>query len=132
MSNLDDKEIYMQPTVQTDFIKVSPSAIRAIQDLMKERDLKGYALRVFVSGKTCSGYQYGMALDDNFTETDISVDTEGIKVVVDDASLEYLKGAKLDFIDDERGKGFMVDNPNVAASGGCDSDNGCGGGGCCS
>jgi iron-sulfur cluster assembly accessory protein len=125
----------MQPTTtQTDFIKVSTSAIQAIRTLMDERKLEGYALRVFVSGKTCSGYQYGMALDNNISDTDLSLDTEGIKVVVDDTSLEYLKGATLDFIDDERGKGFMVDNPNVASSCDCNSESGCGdgSGSCCS
>ena len=119
----------MQPVVETDTISVSPSAVQAISDLINERNLEGYALRLFVSGKTCSGYQYGMSLDDAITETDISINVDTIKVVVDNASIEYLKGAKLDFIDDERGKGFMVDNPNLAAS--CSCDGGGDDGGCC-
>ena len=120
----------MQPVVETDTITVTPSAVLAISDLINERNLEGYALRLFVSGKSCSGYQYGMSLDDAITDTDISITFDNIKVVIDNASIEYLKGAKLDFIDDERGKGFLVDNPNVASS--CNCDNGENGGSCCS
>ncbi|OGN75900.1 MAG: hypothetical protein A2X25_01795 [Chloroflexi bacterium GWB2_49_20] len=120
----------MQPVIQTDIITVSSSAVQAIRELLNERKLEGYALRLFVSGKTCSGYQYGMSLDDAIAESDISFDADGIKVVVDNASIDYLKGAKLDFIDDERGKGFLVDNPNLALS--CSCDSGGDGGGCCS
>lgn len=125
----------MQPVVETDTVIVTPSAVQAISDLLNERNLEGYALRLFVSGKSCSGYQYGMSLDNAITETDISFNVDDIKIVVDNTSIEYLKGAKLDFIDDERGKGFMVDNPNVASSCSCDSagdGGGCdSGGGCC-
>jgi len=124
----------MQPVVETETIIVTPSAVQAISELLNERNLEGYALRLFVSGKSCSGYQYGMSLDNAVTETDISISVDDIRIVVDNASIEYLRGAKLDFIDDERGKGFMVDNPNVASSCSCDSGNGdgCGsGGGCC-
>lgn len=120
----------MQPVVETDSITVSSSAVQAIRDLLNERNLEGYALRLFVSGKSCSGYQYGMSLDDAIAETDISFVTDGIKMVVDNASIEYLKGATLDFIDDERGKGFMVDNPNMTPS--CSCDGGGDDGGCCS
>jgi len=126
----------MQPVVETETINVTPSAVQAISELLKERNLDGYALRLFISGKSCSGYQYGMTLDNAITETDISISVDDIKIVVDNASIEYLKGSKLDFIDDERGKGFMVDNPNVTSSCGCDSGGdgeGCGSsGGCCS
>lgn len=118
----------MQPVVETETITVSPSAVQAISELLNERNLEGYALRLFVSGKSCSGYQYGMSLDNAISETDISINADGIKVVVDNASIEYLKGAKLDFIDDERGKGFMVDNPNFSSTCGCGSEgDGCGG-----
>lgn len=126
----------MQPVVETDTITVTPSAVQAISELLNERKLEGYALRLYVAGKSCSGYQYGMSLDNAIADTDININVDRINVVIDNASIEYLKGSKLDFIDDERGKGFMVDNPNAASSCGCDSgDNGggCGsGGGCCS
>jgi iron-sulfur cluster assembly protein len=116
----------MQSVVETDLITITPNAIQAIRDLLNERNLSGYALRIFVSGKTCSGYQYGMSLDETSSDSDTSIEADGIKVVVDNESKEYIKGAKLDFIDDERGKGFMVDNPTTAVSCDCES------GGCCS
>lgn len=120
----------MQPVVSTDVLSISPSAVKAIRDLLTERNLVNHSLRVFVAGKTCSGYQYGMSLDENTAENDTAFESDGVKVIVDNASLEYLKGAKLDFIDDERGKGFLVDNPNVTAcncgseTSGCGSDSG--------
>jgi iron-sulfur cluster assembly accessory protein len=122
----------MQPVVETEIISVSPSAVKAIRDLLNERNLEGYALRIFVSGKTCSGYQYGMSLDESSSESDTSIETDGIKVVIDNESREYIKGGRLDFIDDERGKIFMIDNPNAAASCGCESGSSCESGGCCS
>lgn len=121
----------MQPVVETEIITISPAAVKAISDLMKERNLEGYALRLFVSGKSCSGYQFGMSLDDSSSDADTSIEKDGIRVVVDNQSVEYIKGARLDFIDDERGKGFMVDNPNAASSCGCDSGSSCESGGCC-
>ena len=124
----------MQPAVETETITVTPSAVQAISELLIEKELHGYSLRLFISGKTCSGYQYGMSLDNSISETDISVSVDDINIVVDNASIEYLRGSKLDFIDDERGKGFLVDNPNVASSCGCnggDHGGGCGSGGSC-
>jgi iron-sulfur cluster assembly accessory protein len=118
----------MQPVIETGTLSVSSSAIEAIRDLLKERDLKNYALRIVVSGKTCSGYQYGMSLDDSIGDSDVKVEMGGINIVVDNMSMEYLKGANLDFIDDERGKGFMINNPNVSSSCSCDD----GGSSCCS
>lgn len=116
----------MQSVVETEILSVSSAAVKAIRDLLNERNLEGYALRIFVSGKTCSGYQFGMSLDESSGETDTCIENDGIKVVIDKESMEFVKGAKLDFIDDERGKGFTVVNPNAAAS--CD----CSSGGCCS
>lgn len=124
----------MQPVVETETITVTPSAVQAISELLIEKELHGYSLRLFIAGKTCSGYQYGMSLDNSISETDISVSVDDINIVVDNASIEYLRGSKLDFIDDERGKGFLVDNPNVASSCGCNSEEhggGCGSGGSC-
>ncbi|MFC2028491.1 HesB/IscA family protein [Chloroflexota bacterium] len=124
----------MQPAIETNVVNVSSSAIEAIHELMNEKKLVGYSLRLFIAGKSCSGYQYGISLDDSISESDTSIEISGIRIVIDDQSLEFIKGTNLDFVDDERGKGFLIENPNMTQSCDCgDSSNmaasGCGG--CC-
>ena len=82
-------------------------------------DSQGKPLRIFVQGGGCSGFQYGFTFDDK-KEGDTVIETGGIEVVVDSQSATYLKDAKVDYVEDFRGAGFSVTNPN--ASGGC----GCG------
>jgi iron-sulfur cluster assembly protein len=106
---------------QTETIALTPAAADAVRDLLAKRDLDGYALRVFIKGGGCSGYQYGMALDNNFREQDIVTDSNGVKVIVDEVSIDYLRGATVDFVEDIMGSGFKVDNPNAVASCGCGS-----------
>jgi len=113
----------MQPEIQTitDSIQLTPSAVQAVRELIVQRKMEGHALRVYVAGRTCSGLQYGMSLDNNPGETDLVFENDGIKVIVDNQSIEYMRGATIDFVDDERGKGFMVENPNVLPSCSCES-----------
>ena len=112
--------------IETQVITISPTAAQAVQNILTERKLEGYALRVFVSGGGCCGSQVGMALDNNFSEVDSTFDTNGIKLVVDNISLDALRGASIDFINDPvKGAGFVVDNPNAKQS-----QDGCGGGEC--
>ena len=122
----------MQPVIDTNLVNVSSTAVQAIQELLNEKNLVDHALRLFVAGKSCSGYQFGLSLDNNIAESDTSVEVSGIKIVVDNQSLEFVKGTNLDFIDDERGKGFLIENPNMATSCDCGGDSGGGCvGGCC-
>ena len=106
----------MLEQVNTQGISVSSAAAQAVQNIMEEKNLEGYALRVYVSGGGCCGMQFGMALDNNIREIDTTFETEGIKLIVDDVSIDHLRGASIDFIDDpERGAGFVVNNPNAKA-----------------
>lgn len=107
-------------------VALTPAAARVVRELLTERNLDStYALRVYVAGRTCSGLQYGLALDNNAAEGDWICESEGLKVIVDDISLTYLRGAVVDFVDDERGQGFVVNNPNAMPLCSCES-------GCCS
>lgn len=115
---------------QTTVINLTPAAVNAVKEMLTERNLEGYALRVFVSGSGCSGLRYGMALDNNIREQDLSCDFDNVKVLVDEVSINYLRGATVDYIDNETGAGFAIDNPNQMASCGCGSESsGCSG--CC-
>lgn len=107
--------------VKTDFISLTPSAAQAVRDLLAKRNLEGYALRVFISGGGCSGFQYGMALEGNIRENDLSSEFDGVKVVVDEVSIDYLRGATVDYVDDLMGSGFKIENPNAVSSCGCGS-----------
>jgi iron-sulfur cluster assembly accessory protein len=113
----------MTTLAQTTLVSLSPAAAEVIRDLFKQRNLNdGYALRIFISGQGCSGYQYGLGFDDKPNETDTTIESQGLKVLVDEVSLQYLNGATINYIDDERGKGFLVDNPNVPSA--CSCENG--------
>ena len=107
--------------IQTNAISLTPNAVNAVRDLLTKRDLTGYALRVFVQGGGCSGFQYGMALDDRIREEDLTFEYDGVKVVVDEISIDYLRGASIDYVEDIMGSGFKIENPNAVSSCGCGS-----------
>lgn len=106
---------------QTETIALTPAAVEAVRSLLEKRNLQGYALRVFVQGGGCSGFQYGMALEGNIREQDTTMEVDGIKVVVDEVSIDYLRGASVDYVDSVMGSGFKIENPNAVSSCGCGS-----------
>jgi len=114
-------------------ISLTTTAVDAIKNILAERKLDGYALRVYVAGGGCCGVNFGMALDNNFRDVDTTFDVSGVKVVVDEISIDYLRGASIDFVNDpERGAGFAVNSPNAQAHGHEHGEGGCGCGGSCS
>ncbi|HUI89256.1 MAG TPA: iron-sulfur cluster assembly accessory protein [Anaerolineales bacterium] len=112
--------------VQT--ITVSPAASTAVHNIITERKLEGYALRIFVSGGGCCGVNFGMALENNIRDQDTTFDANGVKVVVDEVSIDYLRGAHIDFVNDpDRGAGFIVDSPSAHAHDEHEGECSCGG-----
>ncbi len=113
-------------------VKLTPEASQAVKDILTQRNLSGYALRVFVAGGGCCGVNFGMALDNNFMDSDQTFKLDGIDVVVDNVSLDYLRGATIDFINDpQQGPGFAVNNPNKQTHEHAHGDGGCACGGSC-
>src|SRR3954447_24105898 len=105
-------------------ISITESASEKVRELLASEEREGQSLRVFVRGMSCSGPAYGMALDDSTRPDDAVTELFGIKIVVDQASAQYVEGAQIDYVDSLMGKGLTINNPNAAqASGG-------GGGGC--
>jgi len=104
-------------------VTLTPSGAQAVQGLLQRRNFTAdqYALRVFVKGGGCSGFEYGMALEGQSRETDFSFEYDGVRVVVDEVSMEYLRGATVDYVDDLMGSGFKIENPNAVAACGCGS-----------
>ena len=111
----------MTTLVQTQTVLLTPAAAEIVRGLLQQRNLdESYALRVYVSGRNCSGFEYGMGLENKPNETDTTFESEGVKVIVDEVSIQYMAGATIDYIEDERGKGFLVENPNAAPSCSCE------------
>ena len=134
------QEIKTTTSEDINAVTMSASAVEAVRGILTERKLTGYFLRVYVAGGSCSGVSFGMALDNNTRENDLTFHSQDVQLVVDDQSMAYLRGAKVDFVDDPvRGAGFIVDSPSNTG-GGCscgadsqghskseDSGSGCGG-----
>ncbi|MGH6872414.1 MAG: iron-sulfur cluster insertion protein ErpA [Rhizomicrobium sp.] len=99
-------------------VTVSARAARRIAEILKAEGGPAM-LRVAVTGGGCSGFQYNFALDDSRTDEDLVIERDGAVVLVDPMSLEFLKGAEIDFVDDLIGAAFKVNNPNATSSCGC-------------
>jgi iron-sulfur cluster assembly accessory protein len=127
------QELETKIFTETPTLTLSGAASDAIKSILAERKLDGYALRVYVAGGGCCGVNFGMALDNNFRDVDTTYEIDGVKVVVDETSIEYLRGAHIDFVNDpQRGAGFAVDSPNAKSHGHEHGEGGCGCGGSCS
>ena len=99
-------------------VTVSASAAKRIAQILKAEPAPAM-LRVAVTGGGCSGFQYNFTVDDTKMDDDLVVARDGATVLVDPVSLDFLKGAEIDFVDDLIGAQFKVNNPNVTASCGC-------------
>ncbi len=101
-------------------INVSPTAATKISELLAEENKVGSGLRVFVQGGGCSGFQYGLMIEDNGQgAADQVYESNGIKLFVDPISVRYLSGAEVDFVDTITGGGFTIKNPNATSTCGC-------------
>ncbi len=110
-----------QLTELTD-ITLSERAATELLALIADNGRDNALLRVWVQGGGCSGLSYGMALDDNEPEEDDVVFSDrGVRIVVDNLSLRYMKGAVVNYVDEVLGGGFSIENPNATKSCGCGS-----------
>lgn len=100
-------------------INVSTVAASKISELLAEENKQASGLRVFVQGGGCSGFQYGLMIEDEPGETDQVFESNGVKLYVDPISIRYLKGAEVDFVDNISGGGFTIRNPNAVSTCGC-------------
>jgi iron-sulfur cluster assembly accessory protein len=116
-----------EPTTLVEPITLTESAAAAVRELLVQRNLPDYALRIYVSGGGCSGLQHGLALEGRVRPEDTAFEAHGVKVVVDEVSIEYLRGATVDYVNMEPDSGFKILNPNVMPSCNCGGE----GGGCC-
>ena len=102
-------------------IVFTDSAAGKVAELVAEEGNPELKLRVFVQGGGCSGFQYGFEFDENRAEDDVAVDTDGVSLLVDPLSLQYLMGAEVDYSESLQGAQFVIRNPNAKTTCGCGS-----------
>jgi iron-sulfur cluster assembly protein len=109
----------MLTETETPVIAMSEVATQQLRTLLEQQGNPDLGLRVFVYPGGCSGMSYGMAFEDEINEEDMIFDNAGLKLIVDENSVHYLKGAQIDYEDSLMGGGFRIFNPNAVRSCGC-------------
>ena len=102
-------------------ILFSDAAATKVKELLADENNPDLKLRVFVQGGGCSGFQYGFTFDETVNDDDTTIVKEGVELLVDPMSFQYLVGAEIDYKDDLDGAQFVIRNPNAATTCGCGS-----------
>jgi iron-sulfur cluster assembly accessory protein len=102
-------------------VSLTDAAATKLGELTKEEPNPNVGLRVYVYSGGCSGYRYGMMLEDAPTDADRVLQANGVRVYVDENSIQYLQGSQIDYVDTLMGAGFTVNNPNAVSACGCGS-----------
>jgi len=100
-------------------LTVTEGAVKQLKQIVDKQGNPDAALRVYVTPGGCSGFSYGMSMDDERGDDDKTIEVQGVKVVVDEFSMQYLDGAQLDYVDALMGGGFTVQNPNATKTCSC-------------
>ncbi len=90
-----------------------------VRSLIEEEENENLKLRVFVTGGGCSGFEYGFTFDEDVEDDDTTIERNGVELIVDALSYQYLAGAEIDFQEDLQGARFVVKNPNASTTCGC-------------
>ena len=102
-------------------IVFTDAAASKVGELIQDEDNPELKLRVFISGGGCSGFQYGFTFDEKVEDGDSRVENQGVTLVIDPMSVQYLMGAEIDYKEDLQGAQFIIRNPNAATTCGCGS-----------
>ena len=98
---------------------ITNKAAEKLKEVLKENNKENSGLRVEIIPGGCSGFQYGLELDDNTTDLDLIFKEKDVKIIVSKENMQFLKGAKIDYVDSLQGGGFKISNPNAHSSCGC-------------
>lgn len=107
--------------MQEEAIIFTDAAANKVGFLLEDEENNAMHLRVYVTGGGCAGFQYGFSFDQNKDESDTMVEKNGVKLVVDPMSIQYLQGAEIDFQEDLQGARFVIKNPNASTTCSCGS-----------
>jgi iron-sulfur cluster insertion protein len=102
-------------------VKMTPGAIAKVKSLLSEEDNKDLKLRMFVSGGGCSGMQYGFTFEEEVNEDDFNLEFDGVHLLIDSMSSQYLQGAEVDYTESLQGSQFSIKNPQAQTTCGCGS-----------
>jgi iron-sulfur cluster assembly accessory protein len=123
-----EPQTYPQPLItlplapaQPDLVHLTDAAASKLRELTAQEPNPAMGLRVYVYSGGCSGFRYGMMLEDQPTPEDVTVSSNGVTVYVDGQSTQYLSGSEIDYVDTLMGAGFTVNNPNAVSACGCGS-----------
>jgi len=100
-------------------INLTARAVGKVRELVEEEENPGLKLRVYITGGGCSGFQYGFSFEDTAAEDDTVIERDGIAVLVDPMSFQYLVGSEVDYTEGLEGSRFVINNPNAATTCGC-------------
>ena len=109
------------PEAQAPTLVFTDNAAVKVKQLIEEESNDALKLRVFISGGGCSGFQYGFTFDEEVNDGDLSFDNEGVTLLVDPMSFQYLIGAEIDYTEGLEGAHFVIRNPNATTTCGCGS-----------
>ncbi len=112
-------ETTTDPTALPATMRFTQAGAAKASELLANSGKENAAIRVFVKSGGCSGYQYGMAIDDRRLEGDREFEDQGVRLVVDERSWPYLRGSEVDYVENMMGGGFHVQNPNATSECGC-------------
>ena len=102
-------------------IEVTDAAATELKQILENEKKSDHGLRIFVAGMGCSGLQYGLTLEGSPKTEDIVSESNGIKIIFSKDIQEDIDELKIDYIDNDRGKGFIINNPNMRCGSGCGS-----------
>lgn len=102
-------------------LEFTAAAAAKVSELIKDEGNPGLMLRVYIQGGGCSGFQYGFTFDENVQDGDTEVTTDGVKLLIDPMSMQYLSGAEIDYTEGLQGAQFVIRNPNASTTCGCGS-----------
>jgi iron-sulfur cluster insertion protein len=100
-------------------INLTASAVSKVQELVADEGNDKLKLRVFITGGGCSGFQYGFSFDEEMAEDDTAVQRDGVTVLIDPMSFQYLVGSEVDYVEGLEGSRFVINNPNATTTCGC-------------
>lgn len=111
----------MNAMVDDSTLLFTDSAATKVKGLIEEEGNPNLRLRVYISGGGCSGFQYNFTFDENENDGDEMVENQGVKLLIDPMSYQYMSGAEIDYVDNLQGAQFVIRNPNASTTCGCGS-----------
>jgi len=102
-------------------LEFTSAAAAKVAELINDEGNPGLMLRVYIQGGGCSGFQYGFTFDENLQDGDTEVMRDGVKLLIDPMSMQYLTGAEIDYTEGLQGAQFVIRNPNASTTCGCGS-----------